>query len=367
MKEPHNPPALVTSTSWRTLVSSVLLLALAVLTSSLNAAEPEPGAWLKKWQQQNPIWRGIQLSVANDSTAEALIAELPKLAALGINALVAEVDYGFAFDSHPDLRLSRVLTKPMAARLGQACRENGIRPIPLFNCLGHQSWSKNTFPLLVKHPEFDETPGQFPSNTNIYCRSWCPQHPEVNRIVFALIDEIIDGFSADALHVGMDEVFLLASEHCARCKGGDSAKLFAKAVSDLHGHIVGRRTIEMLMWGDRFLDGKATGYGKWEAAENGTHPAIDLVPRDVILCDWHYGKRAEYPSIPIFLEKGFRVWPSGWNKVEATEALIEAEQKHRNERMLGHLCTTWGAVKVPQMAEWPPIVAAMKRWAKRSD
>ena len=30
----------------------------------------------------------------------------------------------------------------------------------------------------------------------------------------------------------------------------------------------------MLMWGDRFLDGAKTGYGRWEASMNGTWPAI---------------------------------------------------------------------------------------------
>jgi uncharacterized lipoprotein YddW (UPF0748 family) len=37
---------------------------------------------------------------------------------------------------------------------------------------------------------------------------WCPLHPEVNKVVFALIDEIIDAFEADAVHIGMDEIFL---------------------------------------------------------------------------------------------------------------------------------------------------------------
>ena len=105
----------------------------------------------------------------------------------------------------------------------------GIRLIPQFNCLGHQSWSKTTLPLLTKYPEFDETPGQFPGNTNIYCRSWCPQHPEVNQLVFALVDELVDAFEADAFHVGMDEVFLIASEHCSRCKGGDSGQALCES------------------------------------------------------------------------------------------------------------------------------------------
>jgi hypothetical protein len=338
-------------------------LAMLLSPAPLRAAGAPPG-WLADWRKAIPVWRGIQLSVGDDKAAAALTEKVPRLGALGVNALVIEVDYQFAFQSHPELGSAGGLTKAGAAGLARACREHGIRPIPLFNCLGHQSWAKTTFPLLVKHPEFDETPGQFPDNKDIYCRSWCPQHPEVNRVVFALIDELVDAFSADAVHVGMDEVFLIASEHCPRCKGGDPATLFAKAVKDLHGHIVGGRKVEMLMWSDRLLEAQTMGYGEWESAKNGTAAAVDLVPKDLILCDWHYEKRADYPSIPFFLGKGFRVWPSGWNKVEATDALIDAAQKSRGERMLGHLCTTWGSVKIPDLDQWPPIVAAMKRWSR---
>ena len=162
----------------------------------------------------------------------------------------------------------------------------------------------------------------------------------------------------------MDEVFLIASERCPCCKGGDPARLFAKAVSDLHAPIVGKRRLKMLIWGDRLLDAGVVGYGEWESAKNGTHRAIDLVPKDLIVCDWHYERMAEHQSIPLLLERDFRVWPSGWNKLERTEALTAAARKNRGERMLGHLCTTWGAVKFPQLAEWPPSVSAMKRWAK---
>lgn len=214
---------------------------------------------------------------------------------------------------------------------------------------------------MVRYPQFDETPGQFPSNEGIYCRSWCPQHPEVNPIIFQLFDELIDSFQADALHVGMDEVFLIGSEHCPRCKGQEPSQIFAKATNDYHAHLVDERGVEMLMWGDRLLDANATGYGKWEAAENRTHLAINIIPKDIVICDWHYTLREGYPSIPLFLEKGFRVWPSGWKEVEATEALIHFSRQYKSKRMLGHLCTTWGAVKLGQLAQWPPIQTAMRK------
>lgn len=295
----------------------------------------------------------------SDKDADVLIQEMPKFASLEVNVIIVEVNYNYKFASHPELRMDRFVSRDKAKRLAQAARERGIRLIPQFNCLGHQSWAKNTFPLLTRYPQFDETPGKYPDNKDIYCRSWCPQHPEVNNIVFALIDEIIEGFEADAFHVGMDEVFLIASENCDRCKDGNPAQLFAKAVNDLHKHIVDRRKREMLLWGDRLLDAETLGYSEWEAAKNGTHGAIDLIPQDIIICDWHYGKQTHYPSVPFLLQKGFRVWPAGWQPVDASLALSAYARTLKHKGMLGYLATTWGKVSIDKAADWPPLTEAL--------
>jgi len=304
-------------------------------------------------------WFGIHLYLGDGgSDAKALIRALPGLSELGINALILEVDYNFAYDSHPELRGPSPIQKADVRQIVQACRAQGIRLIPQFQCLGHQSWAKHTHPLLVQHPEFDETPGQFPNNEGIYCRSWCPRHPAVNPIVFSLFSELLETFEADALHVGMDEVFLIASPHCPRCQGGDPGEIFAQAVNDYYDFLVRRCGVEMQMWGDRLLDARQTGYGEWEAAENGTHTALAHIPRDIILCDWHYTKLDQYPSIPYFIQEGFSVWPGGWREVEATQALLAFSRQQHSEKMLGHLCTTWGAVKIAELGSWPPILAA---------
>jgi hypothetical protein len=343
-------------------VASFVLLLCGCHPAPPSAPENPRMALSRSWQAANSVWRGVHLSVHGDAQAGQLLEAFPQLAGLGVNLVIAEVDYGFDFVSHPELRSTPFLSKARAHELAQAARANGIRLIPQLNCLGHQSWSKNTLPLLVKYPQFDETPGQFPDNKDIYCRSWCPQHPEVNQVVFALVDELIDAFEADAFHVGMDEVFLLASEYCPRCRGGDPAKLFAKAVKDLHGHIGGERKVEMLMWGDRLLDAAATGNSEWEASKDGTQGAIELIPKDIIICDWHYGKRDKYPSVPLLLQKGFRVLPSGWQPLEAAVAFSAYAKQHRDARLLGYLCTTWGKVRIPSLAEWPPLVETMKEW-----
>ena len=177
--------------------------------------------------------------------------------------------------------------------------------------------------------------------------------------MFALMDEILDAFRADALHVGMDEVFLLGSNLSPSTEGKDPAVLFAKAVNDIHRHLVRERHVEMLMWGDRLIDGKKFDYGEWEAAINGTAAAIDMIPKDIVICPWHYEVRDAYPSIPMFLEKGFRVLPTGWNKVEATTALIEYSRQHDGPKLLGHLFTTWGVTK-EGLVDMPALVEGLR-------
>jgi hypothetical protein len=340
----------------------LLLLSAGCKTSEESAAQTTNAAWVKSWRQANPVWRGIHIGLHTDKQVDALVDKLPKLASLGVNVLVVEVNYSYEFQSHPELRSGQFISRAEARRLADAARVQGIRLIPQLNCLGHQSWSKNIGQLLAVYPELDETPGQFPENQGIYCRSWCPQHPRVNGIIFALIDELAEGFQADAFHVGMDEVFLIASQHCPRCRGRDTAELFAKAVQDLHGHITGKRKLEMLMWGDRLLDAKALGYSKWEASANGTAAAADLVSKEIIVCDWHYGKQTNYPSVPALLNKGFKVWPSGWQPLEATQAFSAFARNQNNPRMMGYLCTTWSKAKIEDLDQWPPITQVLPAW-----
>lgn len=287
-------------------------------------------------------WRAVHLMAPSSGEVALLNRAIEQaLAPLGVNVLILEVNYGYQYRSHPELRLGKALSFRDVRDVLKTCRSAGIRLIPQFNCLGHQSWEKTTFPLLTKYPEFDETPHIPPDNPGIYCRSWCPLHPKVNEVVFALMDELIEAFEADAFHVGMDEVFLIASEGCSRCRGKDPADLFAKAVNDYYEHLVKRRKLTMLMWGDRLLDDSVMQYGKWEASQNGTAPAVDKIAKDIILCDWHYELRSEYPSIPFFLQKGFRVLPASWRNLQAAIALRDYARKQGDNRMLGHLCTTW--------------------------
>src|SRR6185503_15647593 len=184
-------------------------------------------------------WRAIHLLDYNsDSALDALGQNLEQLAGLGINVIILEVDYNFAFKSHPELRRGpNPITREGARRFATLCKKFKIRLVPEFQSLGHQSWKAETFPLLTVYPDFALTPGAFPNNEGIYCREWDLLNKDVWRIVFELMDEILDGFRADAMHVGMDEVFLLGSEQSPSTRGQDPGVLFAKAVNELYAHL----------------------------------------------------------------------------------------------------------------------------------
>jgi len=328
----------------------------------LGGLRVEESAWPRA--NGRVAWRGVHVGISSQKAVEQLTEVVGELARLGINAIMAEINYGYQYQSHPELRAGNASGSEQIKKLLLECRMYSVRLIPQFQCLGHQSWKATTAPLLTKYPQFDETPGKFSANEGIYCRSWCPLHPEVNKVVFALMDELIDVFEADALHVGMDEVFLIGEDDCPRCKGRDKAELFAKAVNDYYDHLVRGRKVEMLMWGDRLIDASKYNYGKWEASANDTARAINMISKDIIICDWHYELRPAYESVPMFLEKGFRVWPASWRKPNAARAFVDYSRRFDSPRMLGHLNTTWGAVPLNELPSFEPLTYATSAFAK---
>jgi len=295
--------------------------------------------------QTLPI-RGIHLSAPGPdeiALAERFIQEaLPKE---GVNVLVLEFNYRYQFTRRPEVVDGRALSPADVKRLAAAARAAHVRLVPMINLLGHQSWAKTTFGLLRSHPEFDETPGKYPGNEGIYCRSYCPLHPQVHEVVFDLIDELAEVTEADAFHVGMDEVFLIGEDDCPRCRGRNKAELFAGEVRALRDHLAGANR-SLWMWGDRFLDGETTGIGEWEAAKNGTAPAIQLVPKDIVICDWHYN--VAHPTAPYFALHGLNVVSSPWRRPSVALRQLDLMRNVRMNsapavaaRMQGMLQTTW--------------------------
>jgi N-acetyl-beta-hexosaminidase len=239
-----------------------------------------------------------------------------ELAPRKVNTLFLLVDYHYQFKSHPELTDSFALSEKDVKKIVKVCKKNGIRIIPQIEMLGHQSRRTHVNKLLEVYPQFDETPWikmpekfVWPNPDKLDCKSYCPLYPGIHKILFDVIDELCDVFETNAFHAGMDEVFYLGEDRCPRCQGRDKAELFAGEVRTLHDHLASEGR-QLWIWGDRLLDGKTTGLGEWEGSYNNTYRAIDMIPRDVVICDWHYDG-AEKTSV-YFAMKGFDVVSCPW-------------------------------------------------------
>ena len=265
-----------------------------------------------------------------------------------VNQLFLRINYNYKFKSHPELAEKNALTEQQIKTMVQTAAKYNIEIIPIINMLGHQSWKKdNIHSLLRVYPEFEENPGIKLHKKNFYTRAYCPNHPEVHDVVFAVIDELVEVFEAKAVHVGMDEVFILGEDGCERCQGKNKAELFANEVNLIQQHL-SKKNIAMYIWGDRLLDGNTTGLGEWAASKNDTAGAIDLISKDVIICDWQY--QSAPPTPGYFAVKGLNVISASFQVPSVAEfQVINMVGMRANSgdtiknRLLGVMHTYWAS------------------------
>jgi hypothetical protein len=75
-------------------------------------------------------WRALHLiNSASDKDLEALGGQAPRLAPMGLNVVILEVDYGFRFQAYPKLRRGRDPITPEGAAKASAGARWAWRPL----------------------------------------------------------------------------------------------------------------------------------------------------------------------------------------------------------------------------------------------
>ena len=297
--------------------------------------------------------KGIVLTAPLTKEVDNVIEFIDKyLAPNGCNLIVMQIRYRYQFQLHPECQGYDPLSKEDIKKLVAVCKKNNIHLVPKMNLHGHQSGIHNTptdgilhghseaIPdfrdgLLRAYPELDEMPNE---RAVFYSRSLCMTNPLVKMIVFDLMDELLEVFEADTIHVGCDEVFHIGI--CPECAKYSNAKLLADWITTLHDHAAARGA-KIMMWGDRFLNAQETSYGIYEGSDNGTEPALHMIPKDVLLCDWHYEDQRVFPSVDIFADAGFHMFVCPMRVKQHALNFIEYAKTHDRGHIEGLLMTTW--------------------------
>lgn len=298
--------------------------------------------------------KGIVLTAPLTDQIDDVIEFIDKyLAPNGCNLIVMQVRCRYQFRRHPECQGYDPLSFDDVKKLLAVCRKNNIKLVPKMNLHGHQSGLHNTptdgilhghnepIPdfrdgILRAYPEFDEQPNE---KGVFYSRSLCMTNPLVKMLVFDLMDELLDVFESDIIHVGCDEVFHLGL--CEECSKYTKAELLSNWINTLNDHLK-ERGASMMMWGDRLLNkNELTCYNRYESADNGTHSAIETISKDVYICDWHYWNSEKFPSVELFAKAGFKMYVSPWRTKHNTEKFINYAIEHDCGNIEGLLFTTW--------------------------
>lgn len=301
---------------------------LFILAALLYICNHAPAQDYKNFKWNELPVRGLLLSVPAKQDIPMMCDFIRKaLPREGVNTLALRIEYWYQFQSHPELAERNALSKSELQQIVQACRDAKIRFIPTMNLLAHQSEQTEIGPLLKHYPQFDESPDYNPpvpwkngGMFDFYSKCLCPAHPDLPKVLFPIMDELIEVCGADAMHVGLDEAWIIGYDKCPRCGGRDKSAIFAEYVNMLHAHLK-EKGCEMWMWSDRLIDGKTSNLLAWQASMNDTHRAIDRIPKDIVICDWKYESAPPTPA--YFALKGFNVLASACAKTEVALAQLD--------------------------------------------
>lgn len=244
---------------------------------------------------------------------------------MGYNTVILEIGAGMKFDSHPEINEATDHAKKMAAEglwptfphadvggreavdketvrdFAAYIRSFGIDIVPEVQSLGHVQTITVAHPELAEIPDGEEAQAKTDENAadippaKFYPHCYCPSLEEPYRIVFDLLDEIIEVIRPKKyVHMGHDEVYEIGV--CKRCRGKDPAALYAQDVIRYHDYLK-ERGLGMMIWGDMLQP--VTTYR--------TPAAIDRIPKDIVILDFIWYFHVDRDIEDNLLEKGFRV------------------------------------------------------------
>ncbi|HBG04817.1 MAG: hypothetical protein A2075_11540 [Geobacteraceae bacterium GWC2_58_44] len=166
------------------------------------------------------------------------------------------------------------------------------------------------------------------------------------RLLFGLYDQLLAVYQPSTLLISHDEMRGLSS-YAAAMKSSE-ADIFARDVTRSRNWLA-ERGVATAIWGDMLLD-----HGRWEKevgaanssnpffSSGATHEALDQLPRDVVILDWHYDMRKQYRSVEHFRSRGFRVLGASWHDPQAARSLALSVKQFGGQ---GIIATDWGLLR----------------------
>jgi hypothetical protein len=282
-------------------------------------------------------FRGVHLFTGRDSVPFYTTLVENVLARFKLNHAVLECDYT-EWETDKNIWTKDSVPKSQVAQYVRVSRENGIEPIPLVQSLGHMEW-------MFKNGQNRDL-AEDPDTPYAYAVT----NEKTYAFIHGVYKEALELFrGTDYFHIGHDEVAIRGRyPYRAEAKQLGETALLLRDV-ERHRQFFEHDGVKMMLWGDMLLHRSESN----DAAANAKSPAEakhrrDSLPRDAVICDWHYqpAAPADYRSLKLFRDEGFtRTIACTWYNPANIYAFAEAARRYG---AWGLLQTTWAGYHVTQ-------------------
>jgi hypothetical protein len=279
------------------------------------------------------------------------------LAPMKINTIVLECEYG-EWKSQPKLNNEWTMTQEEIKTLLRTAKENFIDVYPLIQSFGHAEWAFQRGNNL----DIAEDP-QHPY-------AFCPSNPRTYSFLFSIYEEAFNLFQKPAIfHIGADEVEMIGRFPNPNCPNGcgkkDIVSLYFEHIKKIYDFL-SQKGCKVMIWGDEMLAPGEAGDATHAQTKQEAEAKRKLLPKDIIIADWHYNPFDDYPSIGIFKQAGFNnIIACTWYR---PANIYKFAQSAYRQGAMGLLQTTWaGFYNVQSLSKSfeqvaPYVLSAIYGW-----
>lgn len=236
------------------------------------------------------------------------------------------------YDCLKELAWECAFTKEQAKELITEAKELGIKPIPMFNQLGHATASRLSF---GKHVVLDQNPALQDLFTPDGW-AWNIENPKVDELLRKVRLELYELFGdTEFIHLGCDEAFYYTKCDSLRKK----LPVFLKNLTDS----VVREGKRPMVWMDMMLE-----KGKYkdcccDCRSDEVEIMQNSLNKKTVMVDWQYDvKEAPIESLLSLKDNGYDVIGASWLNVKNIDAHIKTVCEND---MFGIMVTTWHTVR----------------------
>lgn len=262
-------------------------------------------------------------------------------------------------DVDDGVRYGGYYTQDQVLELVKYAAERYITVIPEIDIPGH------TMSLLAAFPELGCTGGPYEvgHKWGVYNDVLCIGNPKTYEVVQNILDEVVQIFPSEVIHIGGDEVPTVRWESCPKClvAKGENETFQAHFTHQIAEYLAIKHHRRIMAWDETLENGatSSTQIMSWRGTEPGVKAAemgLDVIMTPVTTCYFDYYQTAENtyePSItgmwPIDVEKVWRMEVSPDNLSDDAKSHIKGVQANVWTEYMGSRHTVEYMV-LPRMA-----------------